>query len=133
MSCATENIPNTAAFTGSQFSSAFCESALLDSGFSDQNQNHSLTTETRSLDAESISADSGVSQDDSVTVPESLEHLGHTERLMLMQKILDLFFNNRIKEAEAAVEPHKNECIHFSHAKMLFVSVASFLTLDPVR
>lgn len=91
-----------------------------------------MTSEETREKEEPVSSDNGVSSDELV-MPESLEHLNSTERLILIQKILDLFFNNKINEAEALIEPHKNECIHFSHAKMVFVSVASFLTLDPVR
>lgn len=55
-----------------------------------------------------------------------------TERLRMIQNILHLFFSNKIKEAEAAVEPYKNTCQHFSHAKIQFVTISALLTLDPV-
>lgn len=131
MACATETtLPVT-----DSFHTVSCDLLPPDSGFSDQNANVSFSEESKSVAGESScsSTDCGVPSDESAPVLDSVLHLSHTERLRMIQKILDKFFDNKIKEAEAAVEKHKDECIHFSHLKAIFMSVSSMLTLDPVR
>jgi hypothetical protein len=129
MACATQ----TTLPAADSFYTADGDLLPHDSGFSDQNANVSFSAESAAGESACSSIDGGVPSDGSVPVLESVLHLSHTERLRIIQKVLDKFFNNEIKEAEAAIEPHVNECIHFSHTRAIFVSVSSFMTLDPVR
>lgn len=112
------------------------ESSQPDSGFSDRNGNVSLVSVDGEGDAESLYEDTISTREeeegDSVCLPESIDDLSYTERILLIQKIIDMFFLNKMTESEALVDPFKDVCINFSHAKMLFSSIASFLTLDPV-
>ena len=113
------------------------ESSQPDSGFSDPNGNLSLVSVDGEEDAESLYEDTistreGDDVSGSVCLPESIDDLSYTERIILIQKIIDMFFMNKMTESEALVDPFKDVCVNFSHAKMLFTSIASFLTLDPV-
>ena len=125
MACATDAAPTP--FPDSKFHPS-SEFLAPDSGFSDQNGNRSLSPS----DSQGEVASSSVGGASSLTHLDSIDHLSSSERLVWIQRILDLFFSNKISEAEAAVEPFKDTCIHSSHTKTIFSSVASFLTLDPV-
>lgn len=131
MACATDSTTAFTSFVAKEFIS--CESQSPDSGFGDQNGNLS-STDHQNIGGEEVGVKNvrGGHAVESVTLPESIEGLTNTERLVLIQKILDIFFSNGIKEAEAAVEPFKDKCVHFSHSKLLLSSIAAFLTLDPV-
>lgn len=133
MACTTDSVPNFSAFPDSGLKSS-CDFLPPDSGFGDQNGNVSLPDhEANNRQEVSVNNDSGAASTfTSVTLPDSIDSLSNTERLLLMQEILDMFFNNKIKEAENAVEPFKDKCKHFAHAKSVFTSISSFLTLDPV-
>lgn len=132
MACTTDSVSNFPDFTESALHPP-CEFLPLDSGFSDQNGNVSLPDHETSNQKEVIVNDvSGVAATTSDKLPESIDNMSNTERLFLIQKILDMFFNNRIKDAEDAIEPFKDKCMHFAHAKSVFTSISSFLTLDPV-
>ena len=61
-----------------------------------------------------------------------MEHLTETQRLQSLRQILDLFFSNKIREAEALVEPHTQTCVNHSHVKMYFSAMSAMMTLDPV-
>lgn len=63
---------------------------------------------------------------------EVMENLSETERLRSLKNILDTFFNNKIREAEALVEPHVQTCVNHSHVKMYFSAMSAMMTLDPV-
>ena len=91
-----------------------------------------------------------LSRDDSVSLYEDAEDAGPTatshqtpaaqgmeqasegERLKSLQKILDLFFDNHISEAEMLVEKQAAVSTNHSHVRMYFTAMSAMLTLDPV-
>lgn len=119
------------------------ESLSIDDGFGDtgyhnrsgeesDGENNSAGGSTSNGSGSSCGNSRCIRSNDAFMMPGSMEGMGATERLETIQQILHLFFNNKIREAESAVEPYKDTCQHFSHAKIQFVTISSLLTLDPV-
>lgn len=103
-----------------------------DSGLDDQSDTSARIGDSISIyeDAVDLIPPSPPSQASSES--QDMENLSETERLRSLQKILDIFFNNKIREAETLVEPHIQTCVNHSHVKMYFSAMSAMMTLDPV-
>lgn len=102
-----------------------------DSGLDDQSDSSGRLTDSISIyeDAVDLVPSSAASQ---TSDSEVMENLSETERLRSLKKILDTFFNNKIREAETQVEQHVQTCVNHSHVKMYFSAMSAMMTLDPV-
>jgi hypothetical protein len=128
MSSSFTSLPYLSVDSGKFFHGSSYESLSIDDHFTS-------SCEEESSESSSLSSGSRKSKqvaEEEFVMPSSLDGMSATERLQMVQRIIHLFFSNRIHEAEAAVDPFKDSCQHFSHAKIQFVTISSLLTLDPV-
>lgn len=84
---------------------------------------------TSGIDSVSIYEDA---VDNATLAVAEMKKLSESERLRSLEQILDIFFNNKIKEAETLVEPHIETCVNHSHVRMYFSAMSAMMTLDPV-
>jgi hypothetical protein len=94
-------------------------------------QNVSIVTQDSGIQLDAISIYEDAADRETPVITE-MENLSESQRLRSLEQILDIFFNNRIKEAESLVEPHIQTCVNHSHVRMYFSAMSAMMTLDPV-
>ena len=100
-------------------------------GHDDQSGSSLLLDDSLSLYEDAIDSTAS-SKTDCEGSKESMEQETETERLKSLKKTLDIFFDNRIREAESLVETLSHTCVNHSHVKMYFTAMSAMMTLDPV-